>query len=69
MSQIQSDGSPDENSVFQFIINSLTDDGGQVQFCNILIASLFKQGISPCKAEFPKKNLKTNCRSLLTTNK
>ena len=58
MSQIQSDKSPDENSVFPFLINSLTDDRGQVQFCNNLIANLFEQGISPCKAEFPEKKPK-----------
>ena len=69
MSQIQSDKSPDENSVFPFLINSLTDDRGQVQFCNNLIANLFEQGISPCKAEFPeKKNQKTNFLSLFKRN-
>ena len=51
MSQSRSDESPDENSVFPFLMNSLTEDRGQIQFCNNLIASLFKRGISPCKAE------------------
>ena len=58
MSQSPSDESPDENTVFPFLINSLTDDRGQIQFCNNLIANLFKQGISPCKAEFPEKKRK-----------
>ena len=54
MSQSQSDESPDENFVFPFLSNSLTDDRVQIQFCNNLIANLFEQGISPCKAEFPE---------------
>ena len=58
MSQTQSDESPDENSVFPFLINSLTDDREQIQFCNILIANLFEQGISPCKAEFLEIKIK-----------
>ena len=58
MSQSPSDDSPDENSVFPFIINSLTEDIGQKQFCTNLIANVFEQGISPCKAEFPEVNIK-----------
>ena len=58
MSQTQSDKSPDENSVFPFFINSLTDDRGQIQFCNNSIANLFEQGNSPCKAEFPEIKIK-----------
>ena len=58
MSHTQSDESPDENSVFPFLINSLTDDRVQIQFCNNLIANLFEQGISPCKAEFPEIKVK-----------
>ena len=57
MSHIQNDESPDENSVFPFLINSRTDDRGQVQFCNNLTANLFEQGISPCRAEFPETNI------------
>ena len=58
MSHTQSDESLDENSVFQFHINSFSDDRGQIQFCNNLISNLFKQGISPCKAEFPEVKIK-----------
>ena len=58
MSQSPSDESPDENSVFPFIINSLTEDRGQKQFCTNLIPNVFKQGISPCKAEFPEVKIK-----------
>ena len=49
-----SEESPDEDSVFPFIMISLTDDRGQTQFCHNLIAIIFEQGISPCKAEFPE---------------
>ena len=52
----QSEESPDENSVFPFLINSLTDDRGQKQFCYNLTANLFKRGISICGAEFLEKN-------------
>ena len=58
MSQSQSDESPDENSLFPFLIISLTDDRVQVHFCNNLIANFFKPGISPCKAEFPEIKIK-----------
>ena len=58
MSQSPSDETPDENSVFPFVINSLTEDRGQIQFCNNLIANLFEQGIRPCKAEFAEKKIK-----------
>ena len=54
----QSEKIIDENSVFPFLINSLTDDRGQIQFCNNLIANSFERGISPCKAEFPGKKIK-----------
>ena len=50
--------SQDENSVFPFIINSLTDDRGQIQFCQTLIANLFEQGNSPCKTELPEIKIK-----------
>ena len=58
MSQSPSDESPDENSVFQLLINSLTEDTGQIQICNNPIANVFEQGISPCKAEFPEIKIK-----------
>ena len=58
MSQSPSDEGPDENSVFPFLINSLTEDRGQVQFCKYLIANLFEQGTSPCKAEFAEIKIK-----------
>ena len=58
MSQSPSDESPDENSFFPFLINSLTEDRGQIQFCNNPIANLFEQGIRPCKAEFPEIKIK-----------
>ena len=54
MSQSPSDESPDKDSVFPFIIISLTEDRGQIQFCHNLIANIFEQRISPCKAEFPE---------------
>ena len=53
-----SEESPDENSVFQFLINSLTDDRGQIQFCHNLIANLFERGISLCKTEFLEVKIK-----------
>ena len=58
MSQSPSDKSPDEDSVFSFIIISLTEDRGQTQICHNLIANIFKQGISPCKAGFPEIKIK-----------
>ena len=58
MSQSPSDESPDEDTVFPFIIISLTEDRGQTQFCHNLIANKFEQGISPCKAEFPEIKIK-----------
>ena len=58
MSQSPSDESPDKNSVFPFLINSLTEDRGQIYFCTNLIANVFEQGISPCKAEFPEVKIK-----------
>ena len=67
MSHTQSDESPDENSVFPFLITSLTDDTGQKHFCNNLIANLFKHGISPCKAEFPE--IKVKDKSSITIRK
>ena len=52
MSNIQSDESPDEETVFPFIINSLSDRG-QTRFCKNLLVNFFEPGISPCKSEFP----------------
>ena len=54
----QKEESDDENSISPFIINSLTDDRGQTQFCQNLIVNLFERGISPCKAEFPEVKIK-----------
>ena len=65
MSQSPSYESPDENSVFSFIINSITEDRGQKQFCTNLIANVFKQGISPCKAEFPEVKSKDKLSTII----
>ena len=54
----QSEESQKESSVFLFIINSLTDDRGEIQLCLILIAKLFERGNSPCKTEFPEVKTK-----------
>ena len=58
MNHNQSNENPDEHFVFPFIITSLTDDRGQTQFCNNLIANIFEKRISPCKAEFPEMKIK-----------
>ena len=58
MSQSSSDKSPEDDSVFPFIIISLTEDRGQTQFCHNLIANILEQGISPSKAEFPEMKIK-----------
>ena len=58
MNKSPSEESPDEDSVFPFIIISFTDDRGQTKFCHNLIANIFEQGISPCKAEFPDIKIK-----------
>ena len=58
MSQSPSDESPDEDSVLPFIIISLTEDRGKIQFSHNRIANIFEQGISPCKAEFPEIKIK-----------
>ena len=57
MSNTQSDGIPEEEAVFPFIINSLTDRG-KTRFCKNLLVNLFERGISPCKVEFPETNFK-----------
>ena len=54
----QSESSQDESSVFPILINSLTDDSGQIQFCPNLNASLYKRGNSPCKSEFPEVKIR-----------
>ena len=54
----QNEKSEDENSILPFLINSLSDDRGQTQFCQNLIAKLFEKGTSPCTAEFPEVNIK-----------
>ena len=58
MSQSPSDESPDEDSVFPFIIILLTEDRGQIQFSHYIIANIFEQGISPCKAEYLEIKIK-----------
>ena len=54
----QREESQEENSVFPILINSLTDDRGQIQFCQNLIANLFERGNSPCKTDFPEVKIK-----------
>ena len=54
----QNEESEDENSILPFLINSLTDDRGQTQFFQNLIANLFEKGISPCTAEFLEIKIK-----------
>ena len=44
--------------IFPFIIISLTEDRGQIQFCHSVIANVFERGFSPCKAEFPEIKIK-----------
>ena len=57
MSHTQSDESPDEETVFPFLIDSL-DDRGQTRFCKNLLVNLFEPGINPCKAKFPDVKIK-----------
>ena len=54
----QSEESQDKNYVFSFLIKSLLDDRGQIQFCQNLIANLFEKGNSPCTTEFPDFKIK-----------
>ena len=54
----QNEESEDENPILSFLINSLTDDRGQTQFCQNLIANLFEKGTSPRTAEFPEVKIK-----------
>ena len=53
----QNEESEDENSILPFLINSLTDDKGQIQFCQNLIANLFEKGNSPCTTKFSEKSI------------
>ena len=57
MSNTQSDKSPDEETIFPCIINSL-NDRGQTRFCKHLLINLFEPGISPCKTKFPDVKIK-----------
>ena len=54
----QNEESEDENSILPFLINSLTDDRGQTQFCQNLIVNSFGKGTSPCRAEFTEVKIK-----------
>ena len=54
----QNEKSEDENSNFSFLINSLTNDREQTQFCQNLIANLFKKGTCPCKTKFLEVKIK-----------
>ena len=55
----QNEESEDNNSILPFLINSLTEDRGQTQFCQNLIAKLFEKGKSPGIAEFPEVKIKS----------
>ena len=50
--------SEDENSILPFLFNSLTDDRGQTQFCQNLIANVIEKRTGPCTAEFPEVKIK-----------
>ena len=54
---IRNEDNPD-NSVLPFLISPLTEPRGQIEFCQILIANLFKKGESPCTKEFPDVKFK-----------
>ena len=47
-----------ENSVLPFLISPLVEPRGQIDFCQNLIANLFKKGESPCTKEFPDVKIK-----------
>ena len=57
MSNTLRDESQDEEAVFPFVINSLSDRG-QTRVCKNLLVNLFEPGISPCKSEFPDIKIK-----------
>ena len=54
----QNEESEDENSLLPFLINSLTDDRRQTQFCQNLIANLFEKGNCPSTTKFPEVKIK-----------
>ena len=54
----QNEESEDENSISPFLTNSLTDNRGQTQICQNLIANLFERRVRPCTAEFPEVKTK-----------
>ena len=54
----QNEESEDQNSISQFLINLLTDNRVQTQFCQNLTANLLEKGVSPCRAEFPEVKIK-----------
>ena len=63
MSNTESDESPDEETVFPFIIKSL-NDRGQTRFCKNLPRNLFEPGTSPCETEFQDVKIKTQTKEL-----
>ena len=49
----QNEESDDGNSIFPFLINSLTDDREQTKFCQKLLAIFFsKQELVPVQQQF-----------------
>ena len=54
----QNEESQDKISILPFLINLLTEDRGQTQFRQNLIAILFERRISLCTAEFPEVKIK-----------
>ena len=46
------------NSVLPFLISSLTEPRGQIEFCQNLIANLFEKGESQCTKDFPDEKFK-----------
>ena len=51
---IQKEENQEKNSILPFFVNPLTEDRGQITFCQNLIANLLEKGDSPCKREFPE---------------
>ena len=51
----QNEASEDENSILPFLINSLTDDRGQTQFCQNLIAIYLKKELVHAQQNFQKQ--------------
>ena len=54
----QNEETQEENSILPFFINPHTENKGQTQFCQNLIANLFKKGDNPCTREFPEVKIK-----------